>query len=66
MVASGIQIDVKSQGEEYAKKLVKSGNRRMDVDDFQVEKSYYDALWGEEHEEMESILCESAFHRHYA
>ena len=48
------EIDVKSEGEEWSnqKKPARGGNRKMDVDELQVERSYYDALWDEKYEEI--------------
>jgi hypothetical protein len=40
------EVDVKSEGEEFStpKKVAKAGTRKMEVDEVQVERSYYDAL----------------------
>ena len=50
------EIDVESAGETWSnpRKPVRGGNRKMDVDELQVERSYYDAVWDEEREEMRS------------
>ena len=55
-----------SEVEEWSnpKKPVRGGNRKMDVDELQVERSYYDALWDDEYEELECAPCGSVFHRH--
>ena len=60
------EIDVKPEEEEWSnpKRRAKGGNRKMDVDEMQVEKSYYDALWDEECEEVECTPCGATFHRH--
>ena len=60
------EIDVKSEEEDWSnpKRPAKGGNRKMDVDEMQVEKSYYDALWDEECEEVECTPCGATFHRH--
>ena len=59
------ELDVQSEWETpKAKRTAKSGTRSMDVDEAQIEKSYYDALWEEEHEEMQCPPCNSTFHRH--
>ena len=59
------EIDVQSEWETpKPKRTIRAGNRSMDVDETQVEKSYYDALWEEEYEETQCIPCGSAFHRH--
>ena len=37
----------------------------MEVDEVQIEKSYYDALWEESYEELECNPCGATFHRHW-
>jgi hypothetical protein len=61
------EIDVKSEGETWStpKKPSRAGTQKMDVDQVQVERSYYDALWDEEHEELDCNPCGSTFHRHW-
>ena len=58
---------MKSEGEEFStpKKTTKGGTRRMEVDEVQIEQSYYDALWEESSEELECSPCNAAFHRHW-
>ena len=62
------EIDVNSESEEWKtqgpKKAAKVSTRSMDVDETQIEKSYYDALWEEEYEETQCYPCYSSFHRH--
>ena len=60
------EIDVQSEWETpKPKRTIRAGNRSMDVDETQVEKSYYDALWEEEYSEMECTPCYSTFLRHW-
>ena len=59
------EMDVKS-GDRWQtlKKIARPNAQKMQVDEVMVEKSYYDALWEEEHEELECTPCGSSFHRH--
>ena len=71
-------IEVKrgnDDGFQIPKKIAKvKGNREMDVDEAGIEKSYYDALWGDSPEveddaaemiedEMRCQTCNKCFHR---
>ena len=61
------EIDVKTdeqQGWQSPKKTARISNQKMDVDETAIEKSYYDALWEEECEEMTCTPCGECFHRH--
>ena len=59
------EIDEKSQREEFStlKKTIRGGTRRTEVDEVQIEKSYYDALWEERYEELECTPCNASFRR---
>ena len=61
------EIDVKSEVDEFStpKKTIRAGTRKMEVDEVQIEKSYYDALWEERYEELECSPCNAAFHRRW-
>ena len=57
------EIDVKSHGWHEPRKLARTSNQRMQVDEVAI-NSYSGALWEEpEHEELECGNCESTFHR---
>ena len=36
----------------------------MEVDEVQIDRRYYVALWDDEYEEMDCIPCGATFHRH--
>ena len=58
------EIDVKdSEGWKTPKKTARASTQ-MDVSEASIEKSYYDALWEDEYEELECMPCGAAFHRH--